>query len=95
MTETMKPGRRLVALGATSCSERDLLAILIGSGGRGYSAEDVADDLLRRFGTLANLMGAPLDELAGIRGLGPVRAIRIAAAYELATRIVGHLERNG
>lgn len=40
-------------------------------------------------------MEKPLKELAGIRGIGPVKAIRIAAAYELACRIVKHLEDHG
>jgi DNA repair protein RadC len=38
--------------------------------------------LLERYGTLVSLMGRPLDELAGIRGIKAVRAIRLAAAYE-------------
>ena len=91
----MKPGRKLVELGADRCTDADLLAILIGSGGKGYSAEDVARAVLERHGTLGALMGKPLRELAETRGLGAVKAIRIAAAYELARRIVKDLENNG
>jgi len=88
----VKPGRKLVELGAPACSDTELLAILIGTGGRGYSAEDVARALLERFGTLDRLMGRRLAELAETRGLGPVKAIRLAAAYELTRRLVRHLE---
>jgi DNA repair protein RadC len=91
----MKPGRKLVERGPEGCTDADLLAILVGSGGRGYSAEDVARGLLERYGTLASLMGRPLREVAGVRGIGAVKAIRLAAAYELARRIVADLERNG
>jgi len=90
----MKPGRKLVEQGADQCSDADLLAILLGSGGPGYSAEDVARDILARYGTLAALMDKPLADLAAIRGLGPVKAVRLAAAYELAARIIKYLEQN-
>ena len=91
----MKPGRRLVELGAEACTDSEILAILVGSGGRGYSAEDVAREILERHGTLASLMGKRLQDLASIRGIGAVKAIRLAAAYEMARRIVADLERNG
>jgi DNA repair protein RadC len=91
----VKPGRKLVEMGAESCTDSDLLAILIGSGGRGFSAENVARELINRFGTLSGMMGVPLKELAKVRGVGPVKAIRLAAAYELTCRIVKHLEHNG
>lgn len=90
----MKPGRKLVELGPERCSEADLLAILIGSGGNGYTAEDVARDILERYGSLAAIMDVPLRDLAAIRGVGPVKAIRLASAYELVSRMVRHLEQN-
>jgi DNA repair protein RadC len=91
--EGMKPGRKLVELGSNECSDAEILAILIGSGGRHFSATDSARELLARYGNLVNLMGLPLDELAQTRGVKARRAIRIAAAFELARRIVQHLER--
>ena len=54
----------------------------------------LATELLDRYGTLAGLMGKPLRELAEIRGIGAVKAIRIAAAYELTRRVVRELEHN-
>jgi DNA repair protein RadC len=89
----MKPGRRFVELGGAGCRDVELLAILIGSGIPGRPAERIASDLLERYGTLAGLMGRPLSEIAGIRGLGPVKAIRVAAAYELTRRILRELEQ--
>ena len=91
----MKPGRKFIDAGAAACSDAELLAILIGSGGPGYSALDSANAMLDKFGTLPGIMDKPLRGLAEVRGIGPVKAIRIAAAFELATRIVQQLERNG
>jgi DNA repair protein RadC len=90
----MKPGRKLVEKGAANCTAAELLAILLGSGGPGYTALDSAAQLLARYGTLAGLMDRRLQDLAAVRGIGPVKAIRLAAAYELTVRIIRHLDHN-
>ncbi len=90
----MNPGRRFLDTGGCGCRDTDLLAILIGTGIAGRPAEMLATELLDRYGTLAGLMGKPLRELAEIRGIGAVKAIRIAAAYELTRRVVRELEHN-
>jgi DNA repair protein RadC len=90
----MKPGRTLLDLGAERCSDAGLLAILLGSGGRGYSAVDSANALLDKYGTLAGLMDRPLDEIAQVRGIKVVRAIRLAAAYEICQRLLKEVARD-
>lgn len=90
----MKPGRKLIDQGAGNCTDAEILAIILGSGGRGYSALDAAQQLLERYGTLASLMDRPLNELAGIRGIKAVRAIRLAATYELCQRLLRELDRD-
>jgi DNA repair protein RadC len=89
----MKPGRKLVSAGATNCSDAELLAILLGSGGPGYSALDSAQALLDRYGTLGSLMDRPLDEITATRGIKAVRAIRLAAAFEFCQRVLKEVER--
>jgi DNA repair protein RadC len=90
------PGGKLRELGPKALSTQELLAILISTGYRGKSAEDVADELLTRFGSLENLSNVPLSKLLEIKGLGDVKIIRIAAAFELARRIVKEkLEKYG
>ena len=64
----MKPGRKLVEEGPSACSDAEILAILIGTGGRGYTALDCANHVLERYGTLANLMDQPLIGLTETRG---------------------------
>ncbi len=90
----MKPGRKLIELGARGCTDAEILAILLGSGGRGYTALDAASALLERYGTLASLMGRSLDEIAAVRGIKAVRAIRLAAAYELCQRVLKETARD-
>ncbi len=90
----MKPGRKFLELGAEQCTDTDILAILLGSGGRGYSALDSAQALLEKYGTLSGLMDHSLDELAAIRGIKSVRAIRLAAAYELCQRLLKEIHQD-
>ena len=90
----MKPGRTLLDLGAEHCSDAELLAILLGSGGRGYSALDSANALLDKYGTLTGLMDRPLDEIADVKGIKVVRAIRLAAAYEICQRLLKEVARD-
>lgn len=90
----MKPGRKLIEQGASECSDAEILAILLGSGGRGYSALDAANALLDRYGTLGTLMDRGLDEVAQVRGIKAVRAIRLAAAYELCQRVLKEIARD-
>jgi len=90
----MKPGRTLLDAGAEHCSDAELLAILLGSGGRGYSALDSANALLDKYGTLAGLMERPLDEIARVKGIKVVRAIRLAAAYEICQRLLKEVARD-
>lgn len=80
--------------GAGNCSDAELLAILLGSGGRGYSALDSANALLDKYGTLGGLMNRSLEEVAQIRGIKVVRAIRLAAAYEICQRLLKEADRH-
>lgn len=82
----MHPGGKLRELGPNPLTPAELLAVIIGTGSKGRSAEDIARDILQRFGTLEALSNVPLSKLLTIKGLGDVKIIRIAAALELARR---------
>lgn len=82
------PGGKLRELGADKLTDAELLAILISTGIKSKSAEDIANELLTKYGSFRGLAGVPLDRLLQVKGLGDVKIIRIAAAFELARRIV-------
>lgn len=87
------PGGKFRRVGPPSCSEVELLAIVLGSGSRGKTAEQIAQQILDEYGTLQELMGVSLKELMEIKGLKEVKATQIAAVFEIARRIVKHLEK--
>ncbi|MBI4237157.1 MAG: DNA repair protein RadC [Deltaproteobacteria bacterium] len=81
-----RPREKMVAHGARALSDAELIAILLRSGTRGQSACDVARELLTHCSGLHGLMGAELDEVATVPGVGRVKAVILAAAMELARR---------
>ena len=87
-----RPRERLYHKGAESLADAELLAIQLGSGLAGRSAMDMAHDLLSRYGSLSGLAGRGIAELAAVRGVGPVKAVRLAAVFEITRRL---RSRNG
>lgn len=87
------PGGKLIELGPTSLTDEELLSILIGSGYKGRTAQDIAKELLDKYYSIAGLMGKKLTDIAKIKGLKDVKVARIAAAYEIARRVIKTLER--
>jgi len=86
------PGGKLRRLGPNSCTDKELLAILLNTGTKRFSAEEVADMIIDRFGGINNIMGRSLNELMEIEGIGEVKATQIAALFELTKRIIKNLE---
>ena len=82
------PGGKLRERGAKNLSDRELLAILISTGIKGTSAEEIAEKILERYGSLEGLANQPLEKLLEFKGISDVKIIRIAAAFELARRLM-------
>jgi len=82
------PGGKLLEQGADKLSDAEILAILISSGIKGKSAEKIAEEILGIYGSFQGMCNQPLEKFLRIKGLGDVKIIRIAAAFELARRIV-------
>jgi DNA repair protein RadC len=87
MFEWKHPGGKLRELGGASLTEQELLAILISTGVKGKSAEEIAAEVLEEFGPLDQLSDRPLEQFLKFKGLSDVKIIRIAAAFELARRL--------
>ena len=88
MPEHERPRERLVANGPKALRQAELIAIHLRTGMKGASAVDIAEQLLKKFGTLDGLARASLVELGQVKGVGRDKAIAIASAFELAKRLV-------
>jgi DNA repair protein RadC len=92
------PRERLRDRGHRALSARELLTLLVGSGGPERSAVEVAEGILGRFGSsLRALSRADPATLEGMPGVGPATAARIVAALELGRRAAaeGEAGRDG
>jgi len=85
--EDERPRERLLKHGSETLSDAELLAIIIGSGTRGFSAMDAARDLLSKYQSLSELTSCDLSQIKQVKGIGNVRAIVLEATFELARRI--------
>ncbi len=82
------PGGKLSELGAENLSDAELLSILISPGIKGKSAEKIAEEILRKFSSFKGMANQPFEKLNEIKGIGEVKIIKIAAAFEISRRIV-------
>jgi DNA repair protein RadC len=87
MPEHERPRERLVENGAEALRDAELIAILLRTGMKGVSAIQIAEQLLRKFGTLDGLARASLEELSGVKGIGRDKAIALKSAFTLAQRM--------
>lgn len=82
-----RPRERLWSLGAGALTTAELLAVLLGTGRDGQSVLDVAGRLLEvSDGSLRRLAQRPRAELLRAAGVGPTKAARLLAAFELGAR---------
>jgi len=82
-----RPRERLLALGHEALADAELVAVLLGTGGRGRNALDLAHDLLTDHGGPGGLARLDPAELARRPGIGPAKAARLAAAFSLVGRL--------
>ncbi|MBL8896795.1 MAG: DNA repair protein RadC [Planctomycetes bacterium] len=80
------PREKLLFAGERALSEEELLSLVLGSGVAGQPVREVARALLRDAGDVVRLLARSARELSAVRGVGPARAARLAAALELARR---------
>ncbi len=85
--ESDRPRARLYWNGPEALADAELLAIQLGSGTRGKSAVDLAREVLAAYGSLAEVAGRDATELAQVTGVGPAKAARLVAAFELTRRL--------
>jgi DNA repair protein RadC len=82
-----RPREKLLQKGTSSLSDAELLAILISSGTKEKSAVDLGRELLGMVNNNLNSLGKlTISDLRKLHGIGPARAVTIAAALELGRR---------
>lgn len=81
-----RPREKLLARGAGSLSDAELLAIFLRTGVAGSSALDLSRQLLDKFGGLRPILDADPLSLCAVPGIGPAKSVLLASALELGRR---------
>lgn len=81
-----RPREKAFRYGVEKLSNMELIALLIGSGCKDYSALDISYNLLNSKNGLFSLMNTPYQELTKCKGIDSIKAIKLAAVFELAKR---------
>jgi len=90
-----RPREKLLAHGAASLTDAELLAVFLGNGVVGVDALALARELLGEFGSLKQLFGASQQKFCKNRGLGLARYVKTQAVLELCRRsLVEDLKRD-
>lgn len=83
-----RPREKAIRFGIEELSDRELLALIIGSGYKGKTAIDVANDLLSTYSnSLYSLSNANLASLEAHTGLKEAVALRLLASFEFHHRL--------
>ena len=79
---------KLISRGLSELDDTELLSIVIGEGGNGLSAYNLASNVIHSLGgSLSGLSSCSVSKLRMIEGLGVKRAVHIGSAVELGLRV--------
>ncbi len=81
-----RPRERLLQKGEKTLSNSELLAILLRTGTKGYSAVDLSRQILDHFGTFRAMAHTDISQWSQFKGLGKAKLAQIKAAIEIGRR---------
>src|SRR5690606_31032626 len=77
--ESDRPRERLLRQGASSLSNQELIAIILGTGTKKESVLVLANRILMKFEKLQALNEATVEEITSIKGIGEAKAAQLLA----------------
>jgi len=81
-----RPRERLKEVGVDNLSIQELLALVVEKGRKGKSVLSVSQNLLAKFGNLARMKEASVEELQEVDGIGFATACKLKAALKLGEK---------
>lgn len=77
------PREKLLNRGPDSLSDAELLAIFLRTGTQGMNVLELADKLIKDFGSLRQLFSATETEFCAHKGLGQAKYVQLQAVLEI------------
>ncbi len=90
-----RPREKLLNKGANSLTDAELLAIFLRTGVSGFSAVELAQQLLAEFGSLRLLLAADLSKFCSAKGLGEAKYAQLQACLEMSKRYLAEVLKKG
>lgn len=87
MNKEERPRERLIKYGVSSLSNEELIAIIIRTGTKGESVNDLSKKVLNVFESISDLRKLDINMLSKIKGIGKVKTIELISALELGRRV--------
>jgi DNA repair protein RadC len=82
-----RPREKLLLRGPQALTEAELLALILRIGTPGWSALDLARNILLEAGSLGGLAACSAREIMRMHGVGPAKAAELSAAFEIGRRV--------
>ncbi|WP_427833356.1 RadC family protein [Actinobacillus pleuropneumoniae] len=82
----LMPREKLLASGAESLTDQELLAIFLRTGIKGMPVMQLSQEVLNGFGSLRELLSADLATFCRMKGLGQTQFIQLKASKEMTKR---------
>ncbi len=82
----IKPREKALQKGVEALSDCELLALLLKTGTKNFSVFDLAKTVLEKYGTIKNILDAPLSGLMETKGIGKIKALEIKSVLEFNKR---------
>lgn len=89
------PREKLLSRGPQSLSDAELLAILLRTGTQGMNVLELADFLLREFGSLRSLFSSSKAHFCQHKGLGEAKYVQMQASLEITQRFLAETLKRG
>ncbi len=86
MPKPERPREKLINKGPEALKNKELLAILLGSGYEGKNVIAIAENLLNKY-PVENLADVPFAKIKNLKGIGHAKACKLLAAFELSRRV--------
>jgi DNA repair protein RadC len=89
------PREKLLSRGPDSLSDAELLAIFLRTGTQGMNVLELADKLIKDFGSLRHLFSATQEEFCAHKGMGQAKYVQLQAVLEMTQRYLAETLSRG
>ncbi len=85
----LRPQEKALRHGIDSLSELEMLALILRAGSAKSDALQLSSNLLQKFGSIKNLLDAPIENILKIKGIGKVKALQLKAIDKIMWSCIG------